>query len=304
MFCVNSLMLLSVGSIYLNLYKVVSSGSESIIILAPVFLFIILLVLIQILAAALACPPIRKVIKDKIFKIYLNLKKNYRYILLDKFLLWISLRSTRNLLIGLVTLFSPLFENVNFFDFNVILTLLSINLFTVIFHPFSGKSMDCFFASGWLEDESGKLPDNKLVVWFSKAASFTEVVKWLDENTNIKANQISTFDLCAENLATLSQFFNINKTEDLYAFKFGRQVYVVPEFGIKNCVPIHSERKVHLFRKVDLFEDVDKLRNYLHNINDKTAGIYDPLSKSCYVYTRVWVGVKSNNIVYYSNKGE
>jgi len=279
-FCVNILMLLSIGSIYLLLEKIIGLGLCNIIIL--VFFIIICYHITKYYNS--------KVIKSTILNIYFNFKKNYRYILLNKLLLWVSMRSTLILLWCLLDLFSHWFE----LDFNLLYTLLSINLFVVILEPFS---VNC---RNW-----GLLDRNDGLSLM--CVSYLSAAEWLIKNTQIKEDQISTLDLCESNVRTLSRLFSINKSEnDAYAFYFGAQrVYAVKADFIKYCEPIR-DRKVDIFYTKGQFEDVDMLRNHLSTVNEKTMGIYDPKSKNLFIPVRgayEKYEIKSNNIVYHWSTG-
>ena len=280
-FCVNTLMLLSIGSMYL-LFEKLST-------LVGLY-WIILLVFFIILGGLIHIYYNWKGIKYTILKLYLNLKKNYRYILLNKLLLWISMRSTLILLWGFLNLLSPWFGEY----LNIFYTLLSINLFAVILQPFS---VNCMNWCGLLYREYG--------LNIACNISTPAVADWLIKNTQIKENQISTLDLCENNVRTLSQLFNIDKPSNEYAFIFGRKVYAVKADYVKFCEPI-QERRVQIFYTEGTFEDQSRLRDYLYTLKEKTMGIYDPLSKNLYLprvggYEKY--DIISNNIVYHRSEG-
>lgn len=276
-FFLNTIKLLFVGSIYYLLINLIINCH--LIVLYSIILLIVGLVLFSINKN-----------KFKLLTLYLRLKNNqinFIPIILDKFLFFISLKSTWWILMFICQMLNEILGS-GFIDLNLIITILTTNLFKVLFMtPIHNES----FSFSIYPQFSSSLLDIQHA---------NEIIKWLSEKSSLSKEQIlRDFDLSEKNILTLMEAFSLHKcSNDRYSFYFGSRVsYAIQEKDLKYYSPKFGN-EVHIFESRGKWPDKNILLANLQLKNCKSIFIYDYERYDLFELVSKLTFVESNSILF------
>lgn len=227
------------------------------------------------------------IIKFKFFKYYLYFKKNYKNVLLGRFIIFLSMKSTWFVLEGVSRYLEVLFGN-EFINFGYMNSILHTTLLMVLF--------SCSLLQNNMDECILPMEEENLVVnWLSN--------KLQHSDDFIKSN----FNLSNGNIKMLIDYLNINTNNSppLYAFYFSDiWSYVISERNIKYARPYKSfDQPVHLFKKIGPFLDRSFAINYLtiasNASTSNNVAIFDSSNCLLYVLSEKKELINSNDLLFY-----